>query len=221
MNHARRIALCVIAAALAALAVPVSAQSQNYPSRPVKVLIPFPPGGSIDVIARAYAQELEKSLGQPFVVENRAGASGRIATEAIAKATPDGYTLGVTLDGILINWLLVPNAPYRIPQDFQPVGLMANIPMMMVVNPKVQANTFQEYVALAKSKPGGLNFASSGNASIPHLQMEMIQLYTGTKVTHVPYTGGPPERRDGHAARAQWQDQADRRRFCGALQVLA
>jgi len=187
-----RLAACAMTLALAALAAPASAQSQNYPNRPVKVLIPFPPGGSIDVIARAYAQELEKSLGQAFVIENKPGASGRIATDLLAKSPPDGYTVGLTLDGIIINWLLVPNAPYRIPNDFQPVAMMANIPMMMVVNPKVPVNTFQEFIAYGKSKPGGLNFASSGNASIPHLLMEMITLHTGTKVTHVPFTGGPP-----------------------------
>jgi tripartite-type tricarboxylate transporter receptor subunit TctC len=176
---------------IAALAVPASAQERAYPARPVKVMVPFPPGGSIDVIARAYAVELEKALGQPFVVENKPGASGSIATAALAKSAPDGYTLGLTLDGIIINYLLA-SPRYKIPDDFQPVATLANIPLMLVVNPKVPANTFEEYVALAKAKPRALNYASSGNASISHLLMELVNLQMGIETTHVPFTGGPP-----------------------------
>jgi tripartite-type tricarboxylate transporter receptor subunit TctC len=179
-----------LAVALGA-AVATPALAQQYPTRSVTVLVGFAAGGGGDILTRAYAAELGKALGQSFVVENRAGANGMVAASALAKAAPDGYTLGMSVPALLTNALLVPTVPYKL-TDFQPVGMMAATPMVLVANPGVAAKSVKEFVALAKAQPGKLNYAGAGAASTAQLFMELFNFKTGIQTAHIPYKGGAP-----------------------------
>jgi tripartite-type tricarboxylate transporter receptor subunit TctC len=178
--------------ALSALCITASAGAQEYPNKPVKFLVPFAPGGPTDVVARIVAQKLTENLGQSFIVENRTGATGTIASGAVAKAAPDGYTLLVASLSSHISPYLLKTAPYDPARDFTPIINMANLPFYFVANPKVPANTLGEFIALAKKNPGSLNFGSPGAGSAGHLCVEMFMTATGTKLTHVPYKGAAP-----------------------------
>ncbi|MBM3345228.1 MAG: tripartite tricarboxylate transporter substrate binding protein [Betaproteobacteria bacterium] len=182
--------LGVMAVALGAVAA-APAHAQQYPTRAVTVLVGFAPGGGGDILTRAYAAELGKALGQTFVVENRAGANGMLAAGALAKAAPDGYSLGMSVPALLTNAMLVPTVPYKL-ADFQPVGMMAATPMVLVVNPGVQAKSVKEFVALAKAQPGKINYAGAGAASTAQLFMELFNFKTGISTAHIPYKGGAP-----------------------------
>lgn len=171
--------------------VPLSAQAQaDYPNKPIRLIIGFPPGGSTDIVGRIVAQKLGERLGQTIVVENRAGAGGTIGAELAAKAAPDGYTLTI---GTTSTHAVAAGAYSKLPYDpvkgFMPISLVAVTPYLLVVNPKVPANNLAELVALAKSQPGKLNYASAGNGSTTHLAMEMLNDVAGIKVVHVPYKG--------------------------------
>ena len=183
-------ALC--AAALgASLPAPGGAQAQSYPSRPIKVVVGFPPGQATDVIARLMAAKLAESLGQPVVVENRPGKGGSLGAEAVAKSPPDGYTLLVSATAPLAtNFNLYPSVGYNPATDFAPISLMAWLPFVLIVNPSVPANTLAELIAYAKTRPGALSYASSGNGTTAHLTMEMLKKATGIDILHVPYKGG-------------------------------
>ena len=178
-----------------ALAAPRAAWSQAaaWPTRPVRIVVPFTPGGSTDILGRAIAQKLQEALGQPFVVENRPGAGGAIGAAAVASAAPDGYTLLMGHIGTLaVNPSLYRNLPYDPRTSFAPVALVARVPNVLVVNPAVPARTVQELVALAKAKPGALRYASGGNGSAAHIAMEYFKLRTQTDIEHIPYKGTAP-----------------------------
>ena len=188
-----------IHAALAAVAFIAVAQAasplhaQDYPTRPVMVIVPQPPGGGTDIITRIFADQLTKQLGQTFVVENRAGAGTVVGSVAAAKAAPDGYTLlaGLTAN-MAVNPSLFENLAYDPIRDFTAVGMMAEFPFVIVVSKDFPAHSVKELIALAKAKPGEINFASAGNGSGQHLSAELFKLMTGTNMTHVPYRGAAP-----------------------------
>jgi tripartite-type tricarboxylate transporter receptor subunit TctC len=170
-----------------------SAGAQAYPGKPVRVIAPFPPGGGTDIFARAVAQKLSGALGQQVVVENRSGAGGMIGSELAARAAPDGYTLLLTSSSThAIGPHLVRKPPYDPLRDFAPIILIASAPNVLVVHPSVPARTVKELVALAKARPGEINFASNGTGTLSHLTAELFKLQTGISMVHVPYKGGPP-----------------------------
>ena len=167
-----------------------SAVAQAYPSRPVKLVIGYPPGGSADITGRLTAQWLSEKLGQPFVIENRAGGGTNIATEAAIAAAPDGYTLLLVAPANAINATLYEKLNHNFIRDITPVAGLIRFPNVVVVNPQLPVKTIPELIAYAKANPGKLNMASSGNGSTIHMSGELFQMMTGTKMTHVPYRGG-------------------------------
>jgi tripartite-type tricarboxylate transporter receptor subunit TctC len=178
------------ALAIALFTAPLWAADDDYPNRPVKIVVPFAPGGSTDVVARILADKLQGELKQPFVVENRAGAGGNIGADVVAKSNPDGYTLLMGTTGVLaINGYLYKEMPFDAQRDFAPVSYTSLITNILVVNANVPARTVPELVALAKAKPGELTFASSGAGSSTHLSSELFKAMTGTSIVHVPYKG--------------------------------
>lgn len=192
MGLQRLAALAAIAAVLTVALTDV-ALAQSYPNKPLRIMVPFPPGGSTDVMARSLAAELTKSLGQPVVVENKAGANGNIGSAEVAKAPADGYTL--LLSGVgtnAINHSLYPTMPYDSLRDFEHITLLAEGPNVLIVNPTFAAKTVPELVAMAKAQPGKLNYGSNGNGSSGRLAMEMLRQATGIDMVHVPYKGGGP-----------------------------
>lgn len=181
-----------ISAAIAAL-LAGAATAADYPVRPVRMIVTFTPGGATDMIARTVAQKLADAWGQQFVVDNRAGGGGVIGTELAARAAPDGYTLLVgSSSGLVINPLLSSKLPYDAARDFAPVSLLTVNPTLLVAHVSVSANNVKELVALAKSRPGKLNYASVGSGSPVHLAMEWFKQSTGTDLVHVPYKGSAP-----------------------------
>ena len=184
----------VIALALPLLAaLPQAARAQDYPVRPVRLIVPFAPGGSADVFGRFVAQRLQESLGQSFVVDNRPGGGSIIGTDAVAKAAPDGYTLIMGNAGSHgINAAVYSKLPYDIQRDFAPVSQVAVAPNVMVINPDVPANSVAEFIAYAKSQPGKLSYASGGNGSSAHMSMELFKAMAGVDLQHVPYKGATP-----------------------------
>ncbi|MBR0819512.1 tripartite tricarboxylate transporter substrate binding protein [Bradyrhizobium liaoningense] len=184
-------------AACAAVLFSGAAQAQDYPSRPVKIIVPFPAGGSNDIIARIVAQKLTERNGQTFLVENRGGAGGNIGAETVASAEPDGYTLLLTAPPPLtINGSLYKKLPFDPAKAFAPIALIASVPIVLVVNPSVQAKNVGELIALAKAKPGSLNFGSSGIGSTNHLAGELLKSMAGVDIVHVPYRGAAPAMND-------------------------
>jgi tripartite-type tricarboxylate transporter receptor subunit TctC len=190
----RAFALFVLATLCSAPAPPSAAQ--DYPSRPVKVIVPFGLGGPTDVFTRVLAEELHKSLHQPFVMENRPGAGTIIGSEAAAKSPPDGYTLLTVSATQTTTETLVPNKSFKLMRDFVPVASLLSSELVMVVHPSVPASTVKEFIALAKSKPGKLNYASSGVGSNYHMAGELFKNLTGTDIQHVPYKGSTGARND-------------------------
>ncbi len=181
-----------LAAALGAASGGAVAQAA-YPDRPVRIIVPFPAGGPADVLARIVGDKLAQSLGKPFVVDNKAGASGNIGMELGARAAPDGYTLTVAPVGNLtVAPALYPKLPYDPAKDFAPITVLADVPNVLVVHPSVPAKTVEELVAYAKSKPGVLNYASASNGSIPHLAGELFKRVAGVDIVHVPFNGVAP-----------------------------
>lgn len=184
-----------VATALTALALSVAAQP--YPSKPIRLIVPFPPGGNVDLSARILAPELAKELGQPIVVDNRAGAGGTLGLDAVAKSAPDGYTLGIASP---VNHLaapsLYPKLPYDSIKDFSPVGLIASVPMVLAVGPSSPVKNVRELIARAKAKDGGMTMASAGGGSGNHIVGELFQDATGTRLVHVPYKGSAPANTD-------------------------
>jgi len=182
---------------LGALLFGGTATAQDYPSRPVKIVVPFPAGGSNDIIARILAQKLNERTGQPFLIENRGGAGGNIGADAVATSEPDGYTLLLTAPPPLtINAALYKSLPYDPAKAFAPISLVASVPIVLAVNPSVEANNVGELIALAKAKPGTLNFGSSGNGSTNHLAGELLKSMTGISIVHLPYRGAAPAMND-------------------------
>jgi tripartite-type tricarboxylate transporter receptor subunit TctC len=181
------------ALALAALAVPGLARAQgSYPDKPIRFVVPYPPGGGTDVIARIVQEKFHQLLGQSIVIDNRGGAGGSVGSDIVAKSTPDGYTVLFTLSSHTINPAIFPKLPFDTAKDFEPVGMVASLPQILVANPQLPANTVAEVVAMLKAKPGSLAYASVGNGSPGHLAGELMKLKTGTQMTHIPYRGGGP-----------------------------
>lgn len=169
------------------------AWAQTWPAKPVRIVVPFPAGGPTDIVSRVIAPELSKALGQQVIVENRGGAGGMIATEQIAKAAPDGYTLLMgTIGGIAVAMSLNPNRGYDTLRDFAPITQSVTVTNILVTHPSVPAKTVKDLLALAKSSPGRLNYASSGNGTVTHLAGELFKLLGKVDITHVPYKGGAP-----------------------------
>jgi tripartite-type tricarboxylate transporter receptor subunit TctC len=170
------------------------AHAQEYPTRPVTIVVPFSPGGAVDAVGRLMAQKLTERLGKPVVVDNKPGASGNIGAQAVARASPDGYTLLMAaVTNYAINAPLYPaQVTYSLEKDFVPVALVGNVPLMLVVNPAVPANDLKQFVALVKASPGKYTFASSGNGSTEHLAGALFMKLAGVDMLHVPYKGGAP-----------------------------
>ena len=191
-------------ALLALAAAPLAASAQDYPTRPITLVVPYAAGGGNDVMARTVAEKMSKTLGQNVVVENRAGAGGSIATRQVARAAPDGYTLVIGGTGTLaVNPTLYSNVGYDPRKDFAPVGLIGTGQLIVLVNPNVPAKTIPELIALAKKEPGKLNYASAGVGSGIHLGVVLFEQMAGVKLTHVPYRGTAPALTDligGHVA---------------------
>ena len=186
-----RLALVVFAFSCAV--APVASQAQSFPARPVRFIVPFTPGGSQDIIARLLGQKLSERLGQQFVVDNRAGAAGLIAAEATAHAPPDGHTILMATAGpITIAPNLHRKLPYDPARDFAPVIHLVDTPMALISSNALAAKTVADVIALAKTRPGGLNYASVGNGSISHLTMELFKMRTGANLVHIPYKGAAP-----------------------------
>jgi tripartite-type tricarboxylate transporter receptor subunit TctC len=193
-----------IFAAIALLAAAVPAAAQDFPSRPITLIVPYAAGGGNDLMARTAAEKMSKTLGQQIVIENRGGAGGSIATRQIAKSAPDGYTLGLGGTGThAINPTLYANVGYDPRKDFAPVGLIATSALVVCVHPSLPAQTIPELIALAKKEPGRINYASAGSGSGIHLGTEYLASMAGIKLTHIPYKGSAPALTDlvgGHVA---------------------
>ncbi|MBD9667224.1 tripartite-type tricarboxylate transporter receptor subunit TctC [Variovorax beijingensis] len=179
--------------ALALCAIQTPGFAQTFPSRPVTLVVPFPPGGGTDTGGRVIAEQLGRRWGQPVIVENKGGAAGQIGADFVAKSRPDGYTLLLGNIGTqAINPLLYSKLPYDADKAFAPVSLVAELPLAMMVNPAVPAKTAADFVALARSRPGQMSYSSSGAGGAPHLAAEMFKDQTGAFIVHVPYRGGGP-----------------------------
>lgn len=183
----------LLAAAACCIAINVGAQAENYPTKPIRWVMPYPPGGSIDTVSRAIAQRLTDRLGQQVVVDNRTGAGGTIGAEIGARATPDGYTIVNGGDGTLaLSPLLRTKLPYDPIRDFAPISQLVAINYVLVVHPSVPIKTVSELLAMAKSRPGQLNYASGGVGSAPHMLGELFKFRTGSNIVHVAYKGSSP-----------------------------
>lgn len=193
MNRRRPLVASLFAAVLAAtLALPVAA-APPYPVKPVKIVVPYPPGGSADLIGRMLADKLSKSLGQTVIVENKGGATGMIGSEFVARAEPDGYTLLIAIaDTHAINPAVIARLAYDPVQDFAPVALLATQPFVLAVGPSTPAKNVAEYVAAAKARPGAITYASNGTGGLQHLAMELFGSAAGIRTLHVPYKGAAP-----------------------------
>jgi tripartite-type tricarboxylate transporter receptor subunit TctC len=176
--------------ALALVAVSATAApAQNWPTRPIRMVVPYTPGGYTDLMARLVGQKISEALGQPIVFENKPGANAVIGTDAVAKAAPDGYTIGTVIAAHAVNATLNPKLPYDTMKDLTYVSLMSVAPLILIAHPSLKANNMQEFIALAKARPGQLNFASSGIGSAAHLTMEMLKTRVGIDLQHIPYKG--------------------------------
>jgi len=204
MNRARMILLGLVAVSLGAAHSVGAAQAQDYPGRAVKIIVPTPPGGPVDVVGRITANYLQTTLGKAFVIENRAGAGNTIGSKDAAEATPDGYTLLYSAaSGLIIAPLLHPDAGYDPLKSFDPIALVGASSLVLVVNPAVPVQTVQELVAYAKANPGRVNFASGGIGVLPHLIGELFKARAGIDIVHVPYKGGGPSISDLIAGNVQ------------------
>jgi tripartite-type tricarboxylate transporter receptor subunit TctC len=178
--------------------------AQTYPNKPIRLVVPFAPGGSSSIVARAVAAEMEKGLGQPIIIDNKPGGGGNVAMLEVAKADPDGYTLIIGHVGSLaMNPYMYDKLPYDVDKDFTPISLLAIVPAIFVVHESVPAKNLREFVALAKANPGKLNYGSAGNGSAGHLAMEYLKQATGIDIQHVPYKGTGPNVVDLVAGRTQ------------------
>jgi tripartite-type tricarboxylate transporter receptor subunit TctC len=195
-QHPRRRFLGLAAGAAALPAVSRIAWAQSYPTRPVRIVVGFAAGGGADIIARLIGQSLSERLGQQFVIENRTGAVGNIANEAVVRAAPDGYTLLLAADGNAINAILYDKLKFNFIRDIAPVAGIIHGPYVMVVNPSFPATTVPEFIAYAKANPGKINMGSGGVGSANHLSGELFKIMAGVNMTHVPYRGEAPAQAD-------------------------
>jgi len=186
-----RTALLALGAVLSFTA-PLAAQAQSYPERPIKFVVPYPPGGGTDVVARIVQPRLQAVLGQSIVIDNKGGAGGSLGTDIVSKATPDGYTVLFTLSSHTINPAIFPKLPYDTLKDFEPVGTVASLPQLLAANLNVPVRSVADVVAQAKAAPDKFSFASVGNGSPGHLAGELMVIRTGAQMVHIPYRGGGP-----------------------------
>lgn len=182
---------CLLIAAIAG-ATPLFATAQSYPSQPIRLIVPFAPGGTTDAVARVIGAKLAAVMGQPVVVDNRGGGATIIGTGALARSPADGYTIMLATPDFTVNPSLQPNLPYDTLKDFTPIGLIATYPMVMVANADHKLHSVADVIAKAKAHPGQINFASAGNGSMPHLCGELFNTLAGVKMTHIPYKGNGP-----------------------------
>ncbi len=196
-----RTCLVLLTAVTGLAALPCTASAQAYPNRPVRIVVPFPAGGGADIFARLVGKKLSETMGQQFVADNRAGASGIIGCELVARAAPDGYTLLLGTTGThSTNPVVYRKLPYDALKDFAPVSLVAESPFVLLVHPSLPVKNVRELIALAKRQPGQLTYGSSGVGSSSHLGFELFNLMAGIKAVHVPYKGLPPATADVPAA---------------------
>ena len=191
MLRSQFLGLGLMGATSALMPAPLRAQGAAFPSRPVRLVVPFPPGGSVDPLARVLGQKMSEGLGQPFVIDNRPGGNAVIGTELVARSPADGYTLLLASTSHITNPLLM-STSYDALKDFVPVATLSESPVVLVVNPSVPANSLQELIALAKAKPTELNYSSAGTGNPNHLAGELFNIMAGVRTTHVPYKGGAP-----------------------------
>jgi tripartite-type tricarboxylate transporter receptor subunit TctC len=191
-SFCHRLVLALLGTAALAWGIGAFAQGSGYPDKPIRFVVPYPPGGGTDVIARIVQGRLSAVLGQTINIDNRGGAGGSLGTDLVAKAAPDGYTVLFTLNSHTVNPAIYAKLPFDTQKDFEPVGLVASLPQLLAVNPQFAANNVAELLALAKAKPGELSYASVGVGSPGHLAGELMNLRAGVKTQHVPYRGGGP-----------------------------
>jgi len=182
-----RLMLTLVCAGVAGLSM-----AQTYPDKPVRIVVPYPPGGPTDIVARLVAVKLSEQMGQPFLIENKGGGGGNPGAEYVARSAPDGYTLVVATTAHAINPSLFSKLNYQLLKDFSPISQLTGGPLVIVANPALAANNLPELIALAKSKNGGLNYASSGNGQSTHLSAELFNAMAGVKMVHIPYKGSAP-----------------------------
>jgi tripartite-type tricarboxylate transporter receptor subunit TctC len=187
MKYILQLSLSILALIFAA-----SASAQSFPTKPIKIIVPFPAGGTVDFFARVISTKLSEALGQSVLVENRAGAGGNIAAEAVAKAAPDGYTLLMGSEIIAINTSLYSKIGYDPVKDLAPITLVGTVPNILIVHPSLPVNSVNDLIALAKKTPGKISFASTGQGTSTHLSSELFKLMANVDMLHVPYKGGPP-----------------------------
>ena len=191
MNINRRlwaVAACTFVAFAASLA-----HAQDYPSKPIRIIVPLPPGGSNDVLARLLGQKMSETFGQPVIVENKPGAAGNIATDYVAKSPPDGYTIAIAPNQtVAVNPVLYPKLPFDVVKDLEGVSMLGRVPMVLAVSPKVTAKTVAELIAQARAEPDKLTYASAGAGSPQHMAAEVFKSMTGTRLTQIPYKGSAP-----------------------------
>jgi tripartite-type tricarboxylate transporter receptor subunit TctC len=181
----------VVGLSLLALA-PLAAKAQDFPNKQIRLIVPFPPGGPNDIIARVVGQRMSEIVKQPLVIDNRGGQGGVLGTDVVAKAAPDGYTIGIVSASSLVISPTMEKVAYNVPKDFAPVTLVTTVPEMLVVATNVPARNMAELVTLAKAQPGKLNFASAGIGGLPHLAGELFKLTARIDIVHVPYRGAAP-----------------------------
>ena len=194
MNYKNIVSICFYSLFFA---MPIGAQTtstgsgQAYPTKPVRIVVGFPPGAGSDIVTRLVTPGMAKALGQQFVVDNRAGAAGNIGAEVVARAPADGYTLLTMTASLVIGPALTRKLPFDVTKDFDPAVLLASVPFVLVVHPSLPAKSAKELVALARTRPGQLTFASTGQGSSPHLTGEMLRMHGGVNLLHIPYKGTP------------------------------
>lgn len=187
------IRLCVTALLLAGVALPPAlAQSGKYPERPIRLVAPFPPGGSVDVTARLVGPKMSESIGQQVIIDNRSGASGIVGTSAVARAEPDGYTILINTTPMVTNTQMYKKVPYDLKRDFEPVILLSSTPSVLSVHPSIPVRSIQDMIKLAKARPGELNYGGAGVGTNPHIAGELFNLLAGTNIVAVQFKGGGP-----------------------------
>lgn len=203
MNHTRRTLLAAAGASTIAGLLPVRAVAQSWPSKPIRFVVPFAPGGSSEIIARSAAAEMAKTLGQNVFVDNKPGASGNIAMAEVARADDQHTVILGHIGTLAVNPFMYEKLPYDANRDFKPVSLLAKVPSLYVVNPNVPAKNLREFIALVKAKPGTMNYGSAGNGSAGHLAMEYLKMTANIFITHIPYKGTGPQLTDLLAGRLE------------------
>jgi tripartite-type tricarboxylate transporter receptor subunit TctC len=181
-----------IASLMASPLVGAQSAAQSFPNKPIRFVVPFPPGGGNDILARALAPKMSEILGQQVVIDNRAGAGGNIGADYVAKSPPDGYTIVIASNQVTMNPWIYSKLPFDIAKDFSPIAQIASVPMLLAINPEVPAKNLKEFIALAKAKPGSLNYSTPGLGTPQHIAFEVFNFDAGVKVTHVPYKGTSP-----------------------------